>query len=167
MTVTTAIGWRIFAVGDGDALVVRNAHVRTAMPTTRGTLVAFPGWSNHEVEPVDAGGAVVAVRERLGCAAAMTEATSLARGLDVASVTTEASCHHQVVAEELEQFNKAVVVNWSGVDRVPIYSGTQFLVQIDASSQGPDQVVLSVGQVTPPPLLGSRDEKLTQLSKIN
>ncbi len=40
---------------DGGALAVRNAHVRAAMPTTRGTLVAFPGWSNHEVEPVTRG----------------------------------------------------------------------------------------------------------------
>ncbi len=40
---------------DGGALVVRYAHNRAAMPRTRGTLVAFPGWSNHEVEPITRG----------------------------------------------------------------------------------------------------------------
>ncbi len=40
---------------DGGALIVRSAHVRPVMPTTRGTLVASPGWTNHAVEPVARG----------------------------------------------------------------------------------------------------------------
>jgi PKHD-type hydroxylase len=40
---------------DGGDLVMHFAHHRVAMPRTRGTLVAFPGWTVHEVEPVTAG----------------------------------------------------------------------------------------------------------------
>jgi 2OG-Fe(II) oxygenase superfamily len=39
----------------GGALVMRFAHHRTTMPRARGTLVAFPGWTLHEVEPVVSG----------------------------------------------------------------------------------------------------------------
>ena len=31
------------------------ADHRLAMPRTRGTLMAFPGWTVHEVEPVASG----------------------------------------------------------------------------------------------------------------
>lgn len=40
---------------EGGALIMRYAHHRAVMPRERGTLVAFPGWTCHEVEPVTAG----------------------------------------------------------------------------------------------------------------
>jgi predicted 2-oxoglutarate/Fe(II)-dependent dioxygenase YbiX len=40
---------------DGGALLMRFAHHAVPMPTTRGTLIAFPGWTVHEVEPVTRG----------------------------------------------------------------------------------------------------------------
>jgi hypothetical protein len=43
----------------------------------------------------------------------------------------------------------------------------QFLVQIDAAGERPDQIVLSVGQVTGPPLIGTVDEKRAQLDAIS
>jgi hypothetical protein len=39
----------------GGALVMQFSTHRVAMPRTRGTLVAFPGWTVHEVEPVTSG----------------------------------------------------------------------------------------------------------------
>ncbi len=36
-------------------LVMHFADHRVAMPRTRGTLIAFPGWTVHEVEPVTSG----------------------------------------------------------------------------------------------------------------
>ena len=39
----------------GGALVMRFAGQRISMPRTRGTMVAFPGWTVHEVEPVTGG----------------------------------------------------------------------------------------------------------------
>ncbi len=40
---------------DGGNLVMSHTSHRVAMPRTRGTLVAFPGWTVHEVEPVTRG----------------------------------------------------------------------------------------------------------------
>lgn len=39
----------------GGNLIMRCAHERVRMPRTRGTLVAFPGWTVHEVEQVTRG----------------------------------------------------------------------------------------------------------------
>jgi predicted 2-oxoglutarate/Fe(II)-dependent dioxygenase YbiX len=39
----------------GGALVVEFAHLCVLMPRDRGTLVAFPGWTVHAVEPVTHG----------------------------------------------------------------------------------------------------------------
>ncbi|MGN6243717.1 MAG: 2OG-Fe(II) oxygenase [Motilibacteraceae bacterium] len=40
---------------EGGALVVHFAGQRLELPGTRGTLIALPGWTVHEVEPVTAG----------------------------------------------------------------------------------------------------------------
>ncbi len=40
---------------EGGNLVMTHASHRVAMPRTRGTLVALPGWTVHEVEPVTQG----------------------------------------------------------------------------------------------------------------
>lgn len=40
---------------DGGDLVVHFAHHAIAMPRARGSLVTFPGWTVHEVEPVTRG----------------------------------------------------------------------------------------------------------------
>jgi hypothetical protein len=40
---------------DGGALVMRFAHHAVEMPRARGTLVAFPGWTVHEVTVVTRG----------------------------------------------------------------------------------------------------------------
>ena len=40
---------------EGGALVVHHTDERIPMPRTRGTLVSFPGWCVHEVEPVTSG----------------------------------------------------------------------------------------------------------------
>lgn len=39
----------------GGALLVRFAHHRPVMPRARGSVIAFPGWTCHEVEAVTAG----------------------------------------------------------------------------------------------------------------
>jgi len=43
----------------------------------------------------------------------------------------------------------------------------QFLVQIDVASDRPDQIVLAIGQVTSPPVLGTVEEKRAQLEAIS
>lgn len=40
---------------EGGALVVHFAGQRLEVPRTRGTLIALPGWTVNEVEPVTAG----------------------------------------------------------------------------------------------------------------
>ena len=40
---------------DGGELVMRYADRRVAMPRARGALVAFPGWTLHEVTPITRG----------------------------------------------------------------------------------------------------------------
>jgi PKHD-type hydroxylase len=39
----------------GGHLVMSFAHHRVPMPRARGTLVAFPGWTVHEVTPITRG----------------------------------------------------------------------------------------------------------------
>jgi hypothetical protein len=70
------------------------------------------------------------------------------------------------MGEELTSRTKPLSVQWPGLDTVPIHTANQFLAQIDAVGDNPDQLILAVGQLTPPPLLGTPAEKETQLEQI-
>ncbi len=54
-----------------------------------------------------------------------------------------------------------IPVSWVGIDDLPIQFANQFLVQF----QQPGEFFLTVGQLTPPPLLGQPDEQLQQLQE--
>ena len=58
-------------------------------------------------------------------------------------------------------------VRWVETEKVPILMANQFLVQIDVASDRPDQIVLAIGQVTSPPVLGTIEEKRTQLEELS
>ncbi len=51
---------------------------------------------------------------------------------------------------------------WVGVDEVPIVMANQVLGQI----AGEDEVVLAFGQVTPPPFLGTPEQRIEQAKQI-
>jgi hypothetical protein len=53
-------------------------------------------------------------------------------------------------------------LTWTEFEAVPILFGNHFLVQ-----HQPDEFVLSVGQWTGPPLVGSRDEVERQASELS
>jgi len=62
-----------------------------------------------------------------------------------------------------EQPNQALVrakVAWEGVDRVPVLAANQFLLQSVSAVGEPDSaVVLTVGYLAPPLLLGTPEEQ--------
>jgi hypothetical protein len=66
----------------------------------------------------------------------------------------------------MEPIGIALTPQWRGVDAVPIHTANQFLAQVDAAGDQPDQLILAVGQVTPPPVLGTAEQKRAQLEKI-
>jgi hypothetical protein len=70
------------------------------------------------------------------------------------------------VTEEVQQFRWAVKLRWPGADAVPIQTANQFLVQIDAAGETPDQIILAVGQVTPPVVLGTPEDRRAQMEEI-
>jgi hypothetical protein len=52
-------------------------------------------------------------------------------------------------------------VAWGGVDELPVLAANQFLVQVAAQTAPPDdpgEIVLTVGHLAPPLLLGNQDE---------
>lgn len=65
-------------------------------------------------------------------------------------------------------FSKRMRIEWSGVEAVPISMANQFLAQIDSLSDGaPDQIVLSLGQLVAPPVLGTEGEKEAQVAALD
>jgi hypothetical protein len=62
---------------------------------------------------------------------------------------------------------KAVAVRWRDSETVPIHTANQFLVQVDTAGDHPEQAVLAIGQVTPPPIVGTPEEQHAQLEQIN
>ena len=71
------------------------------------------------------------------------------------------------VTDELQRLDKALRIQWTGVDSIPIQTANQFLVQIDAIGDRPDQLILAFGQVTPPPILGTEEEKQAQMAGVD
>lgn len=70
--------------------------------------------------------------------------------------------------EGLTLFTKAMRIDWSGVEAIPVAMANQFLAQIDTLAGGvPDQVVLSIGQLVAPPLLGTTEEKNETFAAID
>jgi hypothetical protein len=59
-----------------------------------------------------------------------------------------------------------ITVSWNGIESVPVHMANQFLMQIDAAGLNPDQVVLAVGQATPPVVLGTPEHKAEQLRGV-
>lgn len=73
-----------------------------------------------------------------------------------------------VSASELpESVLREVPVRWTGVDAVPIQMANQFLVQVDTVEGRPDQLILAIGQVTPPPVLGTLEQKVAAAQAIS
>ena len=50
------------------------------------------------------------------------------------------------VSEVPETVYKALPVRWAGVESVPVLMANQFLVQVDAVADRPDQLILAIGQ---------------------
>lgn len=70
------------------------------------------------------------------------------------------------MSQDPAEVERALTVRWTGVEEIPIHTANQFLVQVDAIGDRPDQLVLAVGQVTPPPVLGTDQEKLEQMRTL-
>ena len=71
------------------------------------------------------------------------------------STTTEADA----MAED-EEFQVSLV--WEDADERAIVFANQFLIQ-----HQPDEFILSVGHVAPPPFLGTEEERREQLARLN
>lgn len=71
------------------------------------------------------------------------------------------------VSEVPETVYKALPVRWAGVESVPVLMANQFLVQVDAVADRPDQLILAIGQVTAPPVLGTPEEKLAAIQEFS
>jgi hypothetical protein len=78
-----------------------------------------------------------------------------------------APCDHQGVSEPPYPVQKNLSIAWTGVEAVPIQMANQFLVQVDASGERPDQLVIAVGQVMPPPVLGTPEEMEAALERLS
>ena len=76
------------------------------------------------------------------------------------------ACHDRAMSEELTTRSKPLAVQWPGVSEVPIHTANQFLAQVDAVGEKPDQLILAIGQLTPPPVLGTDEQKLAQMEQI-
>jgi len=62
---------------------------------------------------------------------------------------------------------KALNIRWTGIDEAPIYLANTFLAQLDAAVGGqPDQVILAVGQIVPPPVFGGDAEVRVALDAL-
>lgn len=55
-----------------------------------------------------------------------------------------------------------VPIAWVGLDEAPVVVANQFLIQ-----HQPNEFTLTVGQMTPPPLLGTPEEKAEQARQID
>lgn len=65
------------------------------------------------------------------------------------------------MAEEPQELN--VPVAWVGTEELPVLYVNQFLGQIGV---GADEVFLTIGQITPPPLIGTPEQQRAQASQI-
>jgi hypothetical protein len=65
-----------------------------------------------------------------------------------------------LVSAEPDPANAPVRVQWPGVESLQIHMANQFLFQIDPVGTDPDLLILTVGQLAPPALLGTDDEKV-------
>jgi hypothetical protein len=63
-------------------------------------------------------------------------------------------------SQPLEQFEAPGV--WVGLEQQPVLTANQFLTQLVAS----DEIVLSIGSVTPPVVLGTREQQAEQLRNV-
>jgi hypothetical protein len=68
-----------------------------------------------------------------------------------------------VAAEEPEAIQLPVV--WSGVEETPMLYANSFLVQFDPQALG--SFLLTVGQLTPPALIGTPDEIREQAEQLS
>jgi hypothetical protein len=78
-----------------------------------------------------------------------------------------AACNDRAVSEDAVSRAKELRVTWRDVDSVPVHAANQFLAQFDAVGDRPEQMILAVGQLTPPVVLGTAEQKLAQLEQIS
>lgn len=76
-------------------------------------------------------------------------------------------CNDRVMSEEMQRLDQAFTVQWPGAGAVVIQTANQFLAQIDVAGEHPDQLILAIGQVTPPVVLGTPEQKRAQLEEID
>ncbi|WP_395659142.1 hypothetical protein [Nocardioides sp.] len=62
--------------------------------------------------------------------------------------------------------NFQVGVIWPDVEDVPVLAANQFVTQLDAGSAGVEQIVLILGNVTPPLVLGPPEEVQAMLAAV-
>jgi hypothetical protein len=70
------------------------------------------------------------------------------------------------VAEEIPTTDLAIPFRWPGIEETPILTANQFLLQIDPVGTEPDLMILTVGQATPPAVVGTPDQQLRRLQEI-
>jgi hypothetical protein len=69
------------------------------------------------------------------------------------------------LAENEHEGQLEVPIIWAGVEDVPILYANTFVSQIDSSS--PEGFIITVGQVTPPALVGTPDQVREQAKQIS
>ena len=70
-------------------------------------------------------------------------------------------------AAEMEPVSgEAIRLVWPGVDALPIHMANQFLMQVDSVGARPDQMIFTIGQVAPPAVLGTAEERLRAVEAL-
>jgi hypothetical protein len=59
-----------------------------------------------------------------------------------------------------------VPVIWEGADDLPVLAANQFVVQIDSPDGAAENLILTVGHIAPPVLLGSAEEQRAAAADI-
>ena len=81
--------------------------------------------------------------------------------------TTSETCNDGLVTETQDS-GISIAVRWVGLDEMPVLSANQFITQVSAFGQSgqPDDVLLTVGHVAPPAIVGSSEEQAQQARQL-
>lgn len=61
----------------------------------------------------------------------------------------------------------AIPLVWGGVDDLPVYASNQAMVQLNPGADGrPDSIILTLGFVAPPVVLGTRAEQQQAMESL-
>ena len=57
-------------------------------------------------------------------------------------------------------------LDWTGVALTPVLAANQLLVEVDVVDGRPDNILISFGQASPPPIVGTPQEQADRLSNL-